>query len=131
MGLKIIATIGVNEGYFHDNKHSINFGTLLQQTCEDYYKENSIAVSFILNKSKAIYLKQHGCPEGGEDTYTLQSVFNPDKFDDLDAWKTAAEEIILKISHRLKQQTVLIEYLNADIKYCIQRTEKYNVAQEE
>jgi len=114
---KIRLTIGINEGYFHNNESVLCFEELLQNLCEKEFIKNNIEISFVCYKSKTIYLKSRGCPAGGEDTYTIETVFHPEKHKDYQKFIDSAHSIINELKKTLKQHTVLVEYSNIDIKY--------------
>ncbi len=115
--LRINATIGVNEGFFHSNqKNTKNIPKLVQQLCEEEYQLSGVYVSFIYEPSIAIYLTRNGCPDGGEYTFNLQTIATPQVLD-LDKWKESVLRIIRKLKELLKQATVYVEYSKCEVDY--------------
>ncbi len=115
--LKISATIGVNEGFFHHNQYDTkDIPLLVQSLCQKEYDNSGIYVSFVYNESLAIYLESFGCPKGGEYTFTLETIATP-QIDDLQKWKSSVLNIINECKTLLKQVTVFIEYTDVDVDY--------------
>lgn len=116
--LKIKATIGFNEGYFHNNENKRNdIPTLIQNLCEKEFNKTKQAVSFVYTESKTIYLKQFGCPKGGEKTFTIENIANPEYVKDIKKWKSSTLNVIRELKTILKQSTVTVESYDADINY--------------
>jgi hypothetical protein len=68
-------------------------------------------------KSKTLYHIEWGCPIGGEDTYTISGIANPEFIKDMEQYKEAVRKVILKLKEELKQTTVTLEFLEVDIEY--------------
>jgi hypothetical protein len=111
------ANIGVNAGYFHQNGSQPDFYSLLQQTAGEIYRETGVYVSCLAYPAKAIYHTDWGCPAGGENTYNIESVANPEFAPDVQAWKSAALKLMQAMKVKLKQSTATVQFQESDLEY--------------
>lgn len=116
--VKVNATFGVNEGYFHNNNNDVkNIPFLIQDLCQEEYDKSGVAVSFIFTPSTAIYITKFGCPRGGENTFTLEAVATKYEAKDLEQWKNSTLNIIKNLKDILKQELVIIEFSTVDVEH--------------
>lgn len=117
---KFSFTIGVTEGYFHNNETEVN---MLQFTKEVNSKstetesELGIYIPFVIVPTVTLYKPEWGCPKGGEKTFTLSAVRNPKFNSDVEQWKAACRSVVLKLKQSLKQSTVTGEFTEVEIEY--------------
>ena len=117
--VKFSATVGVNEGYSHNNeiKNPLEIvGTLWQEIAESHYKKCNIYISAIITDSKTIYSPNWGCPTGGEDTITISGSCNPE-FSNPEDWRKSVISVLKEMKEKLKQSTVTIEFWEIDSVY--------------
>ena len=107
----IFATIGVNEGYNHDNEDKIDFCETVQNICASYHNITGAYVSFVVSKTTTVYNKDCGCPKGGEVTYTLLAepnpffVYNKEKFEE---YSKHVKKVLVIIANTYRQTTIRI-----------------------
>lgn len=113
--------IGVTEGYFHSNEGTEGttgcFEELVKKASLDVFNKTNTYVSFVSYKSKTLYSNEWGCPIGGEDTYNLETVANPQFTPDLEQWKCNVISIVKILKAQLKQSTVTIQFSTTDVVY--------------
>lgn len=117
---KMIAVIGVCEGYGHNNeggKEEKTFNKLYIQTAGDVFASCGIYVSAVSKETRTLYNTEWGCPEDGEITYELSATANPEFVKDMVAWKAACLEVVSKLKEKLNQTTVTVEFMDVDILY--------------
>lgn len=111
-------TIGVTEGYFHNNENvNIDFIKLVDKCARESEKELGIYVAFNIVPTITLYKTEWGCPDGGEKTYTLSAIRNPKFNKDSTAWINACCNVVRKLKTLLKQTTVTIEFDKTNIEY--------------
>lgn len=115
-------TIGVTEGYFHNNENAnINFIHLVDKCSREVEELTGIYISFNIIPTITLYKTEWGCPEGGEKTYTISAVRNPKFNDDKDKWKDSCTDVMLKLKNELKQSTVMSEFSEIQVRYWISK----------
>ena len=122
LAFKIVT--GINEGYFHDNKITNSeylLGKLWQDIALDCYNRTNIYVSAVITRSNTIYNTEWGCPIGGEHTYTITGVANPEYIsnDNLDKWKAVVLAISKELKEKMKQSTMSIEFTKTKLVYLV------------
>ena len=112
-------TIGINEGYDHLNESNLkdSFGAFLYNFLEENEDQVGEYISFVVYPTKTIYKKEWGCPNGGEDTITLEATANPKFVHDLKTWKFHVIKYIELLKEELKQYTVMIQFYETDVQY--------------
>jgi hypothetical protein len=117
IGAKI--NIGICEGYFHENKteETNSFEELVKFFSLKVYNETGIYVSFVSYKTKTLYNADWGCPIGGEDTYNLETVANPQFVTNICLWKQSLLQIVRLLKRELKQSTVTVQFIEQDVLY--------------
>jgi hypothetical protein len=88
-----------------------NFQEYLNDTGKEVY------ISAVITKSNTVYRESWGCPEKGETTITIECTRNPKFIEDAELYKRLATKNITDLQTKLKQCTVLIEYLDLDCIY--------------
>lgn len=115
-------TIGVTEGYFHNNENAnMNLIHLVDKCSREVEEATGIYVSFNIIPTITIYKTEWGCPIDGEKTYTLSAVRNPKFNDDKEKWKDSCIDVMLKLKNELKQSTVISEFSEIHIRYWISK----------
>ena len=114
------ATVGINEGYLHDNPQSPEealeyFAKLWSGIALKVEKELGIFVPVRANSGKVIYQAEKGCPEGGEDVLILQGTRNPYHTADSGKWREAVVTIVEEVKAELKQTTVQVIFQSIDL----------------
>ncbi len=111
-------TIGVTEGYFHNNENSnIDFVKLVDKCCKESEKIYGIYIPFNIIPTITLYKKEWGCPDGGEITYTLSAIRNPKFNDNSSRWKACCSNIAKRLKYVLNQHSVTGEFSEIDIEY--------------
>lgn len=116
--VKFVSTIGIMEGYGHNNNgETKDFNSLYQEVAKKIFQETNIYISAVSVQSKTLYNTEWGCPKGGEDTYTISGVANPEFITDMEQYKETVRKVILKLKEELKQSTVTLEFIEVEIEY--------------
>ena len=111
-------TIGVTEGYFHNNEDSdINFVELVDKCAREVEKLTGRYVSFNIYPVITLYKSEWGCPKGGEKTYVLSAIRNPKFNDDKWIWSASCMNVMLKLKNELKQSSVTGEFSKVEMVY--------------
>lgn len=111
-------TIGVTEGYFHNNENAnIDFITLVDKCSRETEDEYGIYISFNIMPIVTLYKKEWGCPDGGERTYLLSAIRNPKFNNSSTIWRMCCSEIVNKLKAELKQSSVTGEFDEVDMMY--------------
>ena len=108
---KLTAVIGINEGYFHENEES-NINTFCNTVIElqkKIFDATGVLIPIVVSESRTCYLKEFGCPENGEVTFTLETSEDPEfpcthKL----GFEIIAEGLIIDVAKYFKQSTVKI-----------------------
>lgn len=115
-------TIGVTEGYFHNNENAnLDFINLVDKCSREVEEITGIYITFNIIPTITLYKTEWGCPDEGEKTYTLSAVRNPKFNDDADKWKDSCFDVMLKLKNELQQSTVISEFSEIQIKYWISK----------
>lgn len=113
-------TIGVTPGYFHNNeKVDSDFIKIVDNCARDVEELHDIYISFNIIHTITLYKSEWGCPDGGENTYTLSAIRNPKFNDDSTKWKSTCVAIVDKLKKELNQTTVTGEFSEVDFLYWI------------
>ncbi len=115
--MKMIANIGICEGYGHSNEIDIEFEDMYMKVAEEVFSETKIYISAISKITRTLYSKNWGCPKGGEVTYEVTSIANPEYITSIEAWKLAVIEVVQRLKKLLKQSTVTVEFMEVDLYY--------------
>lgn len=112
-------TIGVTEGYFHNNENAniVNFAALVDLCAKQIEKQNGIYIAFNILPAITVYKSEWGCPTGGENTYTLSAIRNPRFNNDCMIWKSCCRDVMKLLKQKLKQTTVTCEFTDVNIEY--------------
>ena len=111
-------TIGVTEGYFHNNENSdVDFVELVDQCSRDVEKFSGIYVSFNITPIITLYKSEWGCPKGGEQTYVLSAIRNPKFNNDKALWKTSCLYTMVQLKNELKQSSVTGDFSEVEMVY--------------
>ena len=108
------AVIGINAGYGHDNDSNATLSEIAElqkKKALQVEDETGIYVSGVISNSKCCYKAEWGCPEGGEDTFTLSADCNP-AYSSLPAeeyinkWQVAFLRLVELLMEELEQSAV-------------------------
>lgn len=111
-------TIGVTEGYFHNNENSdVDFVNLVDQCCREVEKLSGIYVSFNIAPIITLYKSEWGCPKGGEHTYVLSAIRNPKFNNDRAYWRGSCMSVMTELKNKLKQSSVTGEFSEVEMIY--------------
>ena len=116
---RFILTLGINEGYFHNNSCTqdiLTIGEIANDISQQYFNKHNVYVTFSIIESRTFYSKQWGCPDNGEKTIIITGTLNP-FFTSLEKWEDAVIEFAEKIKKELKQNTCTLEFVNCDLIY--------------
>ncbi len=116
--IEISATIGVVSGYGHDNQGGAPelFLQTLQRICKEVFEGTGTYCSFVAMPSKTIYHIDWGCPVGGEETFSISTICNPE-FSDVQKFKAAAFEVLRRLKKELKQSTLSVVEKEVEMSY--------------
>ena len=118
---KLTFTIGVTEGYFHNNEEYLDnsdvFVSLLKRCASIIEEKYGIYISLNIMPSVTVYKEEWGCPHNGENTYTLSAIRNPVFHPDIELWRKAAVALVKLLKSKLKQSTVTAEFSKVDMLY--------------
>ena len=113
---KITATFGIHPGYsntpLEKGPTDSQVRTRIQKISEEYFKETGRYCSFVVFPTRTIYRYEWGCPEGGEETYTIQSTADPERcVTDRSQveYINDCKNIILEIAKSFRQCTLRID----------------------
>jgi hypothetical protein len=114
------ATIGVVEGYAHDN--GLPAGTTADaivatawiSAMKAEFDTSKIGVGGVITASRTAYNPDWGCPAGGELTATVSGESNPEFDKDTEAYKAAVLRIVKAVKTALKQSTVRVAFHEVD-----------------
>lgn len=116
--IKFFASIGVHPGYFHANDGNLALDAPLvwQQKATEVFEETQVFVGAVFSKSKTVYHREWGCPEGGEETYCITGECNPN-YTDIEKYKTQVVEVLKRTAQALEQSTTQLTFIEADFVY--------------
>lgn len=116
--VKAKINMGIAEGYGANiERNTLQFNKIVQDTCIIIFKETGIFVSLETYETTTIYHTEWGCPAGGENTYSLEAIANPEFVSDLEAWKNTVERIASILKSFFNQSTVTVQFQDAEITY--------------
>lgn len=113
---RITATFGVQPGYnntsMRNSPSESSVRSRIQKISEEYFKETGRYCSFVVFPTRTIYRFEWGCPNGGEETYTVQSTADPERC--VTEYNRAeyirdCKNIILEVAKSFDQCTVRID----------------------
>lgn len=111
-------TIGITEGYFHNNENSdIDFVELVDKCCRVVEEMTGIYVSFNIAPIITLYKSEWGCPKGGEHTYVLSAIRNPKFNSDKYIWSSSCINVMMKLKKELRQSSVTGEFSKVEMVY--------------
>ena len=115
-------TIGVTPGYYHGNELARtdfvgSVARIWQELMEADGGANGTYVSAVASPASAVYHRQWGCPEGGEQVVAFTATRNPNYNPDSDAWKQAVVHIVDQLRQRLQQETCQLEFREVEMVY--------------
>lgn len=111
-------TIGVTDGYFHNNENiNVNFIEIVDKCAREAEKIFDIYIAFNIVPTITLYKTEWGCPDDGEMTYTLSAIRNPHFNDSSMNWQSCCKNIVSRLKTTLNQSTVTGEFSEVDIKY--------------
>lgn len=111
-------TIGVTEGYFHNNENvNINFVKIIDKCAREVEKIFGIYIAFNIIPTITLYKTEWGCPDDGEKTYTLLAIRNPQFNNNSMHWQSVCIAIVNELKNELNQSTVTCEFSKVDITY--------------
>lgn len=116
---RFILTLGINEGYFHNNNCTqdiLTIGKIANNISQQYFNEHNIYVTFSIIDSRTFYSNQWGCPNDGEETIIITGVANP-SFVSLEEWKNAVIEFTKEMKKELRQSTCTLEFIGCELIY--------------
>ena len=114
------AEVGVNEGYDSSNNHKQSknieeLGVLFQNLQDEVQEETGIYISTVISgPNRTIYKNEWGCPNGGELTFNISGLANPQFVDDENEWKKASLLLMDKARTELKQSTISVVFNSQD-----------------
>ena len=119
--IKFEATIGVVEGYGHDNEGAVDTASVVaevwQKKAGEEFAQSGLYISASVSSSITVYAVDWGCPQGGELTATVSGSANPEFTQDLVAWKQAALRVVGAVKKELRQSTVVVEFSEVEHHY--------------
>lgn len=114
--VQISVCLGVQPGYGHDNQGgaATEFTAQLQRLCETVHVETGVYVPCVVMPITTIYHTDCG---GGEETFKISTVFNPDYNAGLSVERFAeiAKDLLLRFAKSLDQHTATIVTASVDI----------------
>ena len=111
-------TVGVTEGYFHNNENiNVDFVKIVDRCVRETEKIFGIYIAFNIIPTITLYKTEWGCPDGGEMTYTLSAIRNPQFNDSSINWKGCCVNVVNRLKAALNQSTITGEFSEVDIKY--------------
>lgn len=115
---KMVANIGINPGYGHDNKgEDKDFNKIYLQIAGEVFASCGIYISAVSKETRTLYNKEWGCPEDGEVTFEITSTANPEFVADIKAWQDACLKVITLLKDALGQSTVTVEFFDVELLY--------------
>lgn len=117
---KVEFTIGINPGYFHNNtaqENLVQFNNLYMKVAAEVLEQTGIYISAVSTESKCLYHREWGCPDGGEETFSVTATRNPKFCPDSNNWVNSVVEVVKRLKAELKQSTVTIEFSKVQILY--------------
>lgn len=116
------ATIGINEGYSHNNELSLEkaveaFINVWREAALNIEKELGIFVTVRLNTGRVVYQTEKGCPINGEDVLILQGTRNPYYNTDPNKWRHAVISAVEKIKSKFGQVTIQVIFQPIELTY--------------
>ena len=111
-------TIGVTEGYFHNNENSnVDFVELVDKCSKAVEESTGVYISFNITPIVTLYKAEWGCPKGGEKTYVLSAIRNPKFNNDKALWKTSCLCVMTNLKNELRQSSVTGDFTKVEMVY--------------
>lgn len=111
--LKCTAVLGTCRGESLE-KFSYDLMRVLHDANKRFNRE---FISFNVTRSYTCYKKEWGCPEGGEPTFNLEAVANPEFVKDLELWRADCIQYLTDLKQIYQQSTVSIQFEDVDFVY--------------
>ena len=111
--LKCTAVLGTCRGESLE-KFSYDLMRVLHDANKRFNRE---FISFNVTRSYTCYKKEWGCPEGGEPTFNLEAVANPEFVKDLELWRVDCIQYLTDLKQIYQQSTVSIQFEDVDFVY--------------
>lgn len=105
--------LGITPGYNHNNENNYDldsFCNKLQKDLDAISDKTGYYISFVVTKSKVVYRKEWGCPNGGESIFVLHTTLNPIYNKDYIKWKDAVCKYAEYLKEMYKQSSLTIEF---------------------
>lgn len=105
--------LGVTPGYNHNNENDYDidsFCNKLQKDLDTISDKIDYYISFVVTKSKVVYRKEWGCPDGGESIFVLHTTLNTNYNVNYIKWKDAVCKYAECLKEMYKQSTLTIEF---------------------
>lgn len=115
--VQISGVCGVHPGYGENQGGAPEkFTATLQELSKKVFEERGIYCSFVVNSSKTIYHTEWGCPVGGEDTFSVSTLYNPafpppganTPEEGAEMFTAAAIQVLEMLKEELKQSTLSV-----------------------
>jgi hypothetical protein len=117
--LKFFASLGIVAGYGHNNDvetPELTAGKAWQEAAAAVFNETGTYVGAVISPSRTVYNIDWGCPVGGEVTVAITGECNP-AYTALDAYRSAALEVLKRAALALGQSTTQITFSEVDFEY--------------
>jgi len=106
-------TIGVNEGYGHNNEAQNPtqvVATEWQKIAAEHFSETGRYISAVISPSVVVYHTEWGCPVGGETTVDISGSANPEFVHNIEEWRLDVLKVAKELKKVLKQSTLVVEF---------------------
>lgn len=120
MTTKMKLVIGTAPGYFTENIGTSSmdvFCEAVKKAADVVNEKLKIYVSTIITPSRAVYSHVWGCPQGGEEVFTISSTRNPEFAPDKAAWQQACLKLAELLKKEFGQSTATVEFSETSLIY--------------